>query len=70
MPVLSAADQRYADTAHKNENQAHLEDGCRVYAMYGKEYYPAVILKRHDINSYEVIFVQVSFSFPFFYRVY
>ncbi len=29
-----------------------------MFAIYGKEYYPAIVLKRMDINLYEVIYVQ------------
>jgi hypothetical protein len=28
-----------------------------VYALYGKIYYPAVVLARADINAYDVKFV-------------
>ena len=29
-----------------------------MYALYGREHYPAVVISRLDMNSYMVVFVQ------------
>ncbi|KAI6241402.1 Tumor suppressor p53-binding protein 1 [Aphelenchoides fujianensis] len=53
-PQLSAFDQKEADfVSHEPYPQ-----GMRVFAMWGKEYYPAIVFDRDALGRYKVIFAE------------